>query len=58
MTRTGNSRSTKPRRRGQALTEYVLILAFASIAVVAALGAYGTALADAFDNIVQQVNAL
>jgi Flp pilus assembly pilin Flp len=46
------------RRGGQALAEYVLILAFASIAVVAALGVYGSALADAFDHIVQQVNSL
>ena len=55
LTRTSR---TARRCRGQSLVEYVLILAFASIALVGALGVYGGDLVGAFDDIVVQVNSL
>ncbi len=44
--------------KGQGIVEYALILLLASVALVTALGAFGTALADQFDQIVGVVVSL
>jgi len=45
-------------QQGQGITEYCLIIVLASIALVTALGVFGSALADEFDGIVDIVISL
>ncbi|HUW32997.1 MAG TPA: Flp family type IVb pilin [Planctomycetota bacterium] len=45
-------------QNGQGITEYCLIIVLASIALVTALGVFGSSLADEFDAIVGVVVSL
>ena len=47
-----------PGDKGQGITEYGLIILLAGIALITAVGAFGTALADRFDTIVSVVVSL
>ena len=51
-------RGRRRRERGQAVVEYALILLLASIAVATSLGAFGTALAGEYDDILEAVASL
>ena len=46
------------RERGQAVVEYALILLLASIAVATTVGAFGSALVDDYDGILEAVASL
>ena len=46
------------RLKGQGIVEYCLILVLASVALVAALGVFGSALTLQFDNIINVVTSL
>jgi len=49
----------KPKpQKGQGIVEYCLIIVLASVALVSALGVFGSALADEFDSIVDVVISL